>query len=133
MDGTSLIITYSDLPYFIHRFQDFSKTTRPLSIYTKQKFSLQLMTNCLSLIYLLMIACTYNQPSTTSKNHQDPKHHQKLQPKLVSLASLLDLLLLPMITLPNHLTPSITIFPNSSHKYHHTPTISSHKCTPTLV
>jgi hypothetical protein len=37
------------------------------------------MANRLSLIYLRMIPFIYGQPLTTSKNHQDPKHPQKLQ------------------------------------------------------
>jgi hypothetical protein len=125
IDDTSIIITYSNLPYFIHHFQGFGK---PLGIslnLCKKKFSLQeqlIMANHLSLIYLLMIAPTYNQPLTTSNNHQHPKHLQKVQPELVSLVFLLDPLLFPMSTSPNcSLTPSIMIFPN------HKSMISKHK------
>jgi hypothetical protein len=85
------------------------------------------MANSLSLTYLLMIASTYNQPWTTSKNHQNPKHLQKLQPELISLVFLLDpLLLLPMSTLPNC---SLTRFNNdlSTSQIHNLKTQANHK------
>jgi hypothetical protein len=77
------------------------QTTGHLSQSTQNKNSnLNPGTNCQwPLPYFLpTIAFTYNQPLTTSKNHQDPKHPQKLQQQLVSLAFLLDLQLLPTIT-----------------------------------
>jgi hypothetical protein len=86
-------------------------------------FYLELSANHLSLIYLPKIAFTYNQPLTTSKNCQDPKQLQKLQLELLSLVSLLDPQLLPTITIPNRLTPSTMISPNSPLKF----TISKHK------
>jgi hypothetical protein len=62
--------------------------------------------------------------ATGSLLGHNPKHYQKVQPELISLASLLDLLLLPMITLPNcSWTPARTICPN------HESTISKHKHT----